>query len=727
MQAGNSISGSNHQVPSLSSVHLEELRASGISEADAQQHGIRTLTCPKQIQTHLHWENPSRVKNLGPCLFIPYHDAQGKRTDYCRIKPSVPPLDSKGKSSKYLGPKGKPVQVYFPVVSSPVYHDPSVPLVITEGEKKALCASIHGLTTIGLGGVSCWSKKRKKDAQGRPIGPRELHPTLAELPWKGRLVYIAFDSDRTSKEQVLREEYQLAKALMVEGAVVKIVQIPPSEGGGKQGLDDYLVANGRGAMLELIDKAEPPKAPAVPSRQFSNFAIQEVPNDKGELKSIPVGRSLTRLRQRLLKLSDGFPKRVGKQLFVRQDDDILYLENTDQLFAWIAGSLGDSQNQLTWKQGQGMVTQGQFTASLQQNVEAYDAVAKFPHEPPLPRHYYCHPTITHSDTEKLFELLGRFAPSTEADGHLLLAFLLTLVCGVPPGQRPAFLITSEDNDQECGRGVGKTTLVRMAAQLFGGLIEYGQEENISAFKTRLLSPSARGIRVILLDNIKSHRFSQAGMEAMITSSIISGKQNYMGEGQLPNTYTWCLTINGASLSKDMAKRCVVIKLARPENSGTWESESQQFIEKHRWEIIGGLIAILKRPSQYLEKYSRWGEWEKLVLSRLNDPLLCQQLIQERQLGIDDDEEEKLLVREGIRDFLAKNGSNPLEQSAFISSVKLAEVVNLVTGVMRPTNRVSSYLSQMNIPELRKSDRGSARGWMWVPNGATPDVVTHQFR
>ncbi|MBL8822433.1 MAG: DUF3854 domain-containing protein [Planctomycetia bacterium] len=690
-------------------------------------HALRTLTDPEHIKNYLNWKSISRVQELGSCLFIPYHDAHGRRIDYCRLKPTHPPINTKGKASKYLGPKGKPVQVYFPVISRPAYHDSSTPLAITEGEKKALCASILGFTVIGLGGVSCWSNPRKKDSNGKRIGNRELHPALAELPWKQRQVYIVFDSDRTTNHAVQREEYQLATALKAQGAIVKIVQIPPEEEGRKQGIDDYLVAQGAEAFKQLLTQAVSPSKPDSITKQLTNFMRKEITSEDGSKKTIVTGLSVNQLQQRLFSLSGGYPKRVGKQLFVRHKNEVLYLDNTDHLMAWAASILPGHQNSVIWRQGQGMVTPSQYFASFQQQAEPFDAVANFPHEPALPRHYYCHPAITHSNTRLLFEFLGKFNPASEVDAHLLLALLLTLVSGLAPGQRPAFLITAQDDDEEQGRGVGKTTLVRMAAQLFGGLIEYSQEESASAFKTRLLSPCAREMRVILLDNIKSHHFSQAGLEAMITSSTISGKQNYVGEGQLPNTFTWCLTINGAHLSKDMAKRCIVIKLARPENSGTWESDTQQFIEVHRWEIIGGLITMLKRPPLRLEKFSRWGEWEKLVLSCLSAPQECQRVIHERQLGIDDDEEEKLLVQDGIQEFLKEQGLDPLKHSAFISSLRMAEVVNRVTGMKRPTNRVSSYLSQLNIPELRKSDRGTARGWMYVPAGSNPDRVVHQLK
>ena len=80
-----------------------------------------------------------------------------------------------------------------------------------------------------------------------------------------------------------------------------------------------------------------------------------------------------------------------------------------------------------------------------------------------------------------------------------------------------------------------------------------------AIVKRLLSPQGRGKRVVLLDNVKSHRFSWAELEAFITSPVISGHEMYRGEGQRPNTTTVAITVNGASLSKDLAQRAIVVR------------------------------------------------------------------------------------------------------------------------------------------------------------------------
>lgn len=239
----------------ISARHLQDLLKSGIDTTVALKHDIRTLTNASSIGELLLWKKPEGASKLGPCLYLPYFDSRGNSTGYLRVKPDKPYVGKDGKSAKYLGPIGESVRVYFPLSLNGHYHSPDEPLIITEGEKKALSASLLGFCVVGLGGVSCWSIKRMKDGAGKPIGERQLLPDLAHLPWKGRTVFIAFDSDRLSKKGVLAEENSLAQALQNQGAIVKIVAIPAAAQDQKQGLDDFLVANSAAALQLLLEQA----------------------------------------------------------------------------------------------------------------------------------------------------------------------------------------------------------------------------------------------------------------------------------------------------------------------------------------------------------------------------------------------------------------------------------------------------------------------------------------
>ena len=116
-------------------------------------------------------------------MCFPFTAADG-RNGYCRIKPDRP-RQSGGKAVKYESPRGQPNQIYLPPGVADVLDDPQRELLITEGEKKSLCASQYGFPCVGLVGVFGWKAK----------GRESLLPALERVPWKGRAVYIGFDSD----------------------------------------------------------------------------------------------------------------------------------------------------------------------------------------------------------------------------------------------------------------------------------------------------------------------------------------------------------------------------------------------------------------------------------------------------------------------------------------------------------------------------------------------------
>src|SRR5262249_38242186 len=133
----------------------------------------------------------------------------------------------KERKVKYEAPIGVSNRAYIPPDTLAVLNDPTVPLIATEGEKKALKATQEGFATIGLAGVDSWQVRREKGEDGRATGPRQLIPDLAAIPWKGRLVYVVFDPDAATNNNVLQAESHLANALAERGAVVKTVRLPP--------------------------------------------------------------------------------------------------------------------------------------------------------------------------------------------------------------------------------------------------------------------------------------------------------------------------------------------------------------------------------------------------------------------------------------------------------------------------------------------------------------------
>jgi hypothetical protein len=441
---------------------------------------------------------------------------------------------------------------------------------------------------------------------------------------------------------------------------------------------------------------------------LANYVIEGAGKD-----STKTGLSARAIASRLDAVTHGWPKRIDRRLFVPDGGKPLWLESSDQLFAWMTRQLPVTEaNGLLWATGESMVSRPQFDAYLEQTVERFDALESLPHEPAIPGHYYLHPKVLGGNGKALRGLLARFNPATGVDFDLIKAMALTLFWGGAPGQRPAFLIDADDDDGQGGRGVGKTKLGMALAHLAGGHIDIRANEHIDKLMTRLLSAAALDRRVAMLDNVKTLRFSWADLEALITADVLSGRMLYVGEGRRPNTLVWVITLNRASLSRDMAQRCVPIHLSRPAHDPAWEADTWAYIDAQRWAIIGDILAELRRKARVLERYSRWSAWEAAVLARVAEPAECQKVIAERQDAIDDDQAEAALVREGFVRELQRRGHDPEAEAIWIPSADAAAFVNAATGEQYPVRRASVYLATLTIRELRKSDVNGSRGWCW---------------
>jgi P4 family phage/plasmid primase-like protien len=248
----------------LANAHRAELRASGLSDDAITAGGFfsasdATLAILLNRRGSVEW-----VRGLGDSLVIPYRDAEGRETGYVRAKPGNPRLNWGEKAVKYEAPVGKPPQPYFPAGLTTALSDPTTPLLITEGEKKAAKAQQDGFPTVGLSGVWSWAVKRETDEHGRPIGPRRLLPALEAVAWTGRTVYVVFDSDAATKDKVRKAEKALAQALTERGALVRVVRLPGFDDGSKAGLDDYLVATDPATLKELLAAADLAALPCDP-------------------------------------------------------------------------------------------------------------------------------------------------------------------------------------------------------------------------------------------------------------------------------------------------------------------------------------------------------------------------------------------------------------------------------------------------------------------------------
>ena len=182
---------------------------------------------------------------------IPYFGLDGARTSFYRVRYlEEPPGWAKlvEKPQRYAQAPGTLNEIYLPPVVdwAGIAADPTLPLILTEGEIKALACSARNVACIGLGGVDVWRSSRRGMA---------LLPPMEGIEWQRRRVCVLFDSDTVRNPNVLRAQRQLAEVLAAKGAQVSLLALPPALDGSKVGLDDYLLTHSDDEFKEMLSRA----------------------------------------------------------------------------------------------------------------------------------------------------------------------------------------------------------------------------------------------------------------------------------------------------------------------------------------------------------------------------------------------------------------------------------------------------------------------------------------
>jgi hypothetical protein len=237
--------------PTLLERHQKELiEGSGIDPAVVDARGYWSATSSDQLRA---LKFSDRQSKLVPGLVLPVHGPVGSNGLYV-LKPDSPPVDADGKRQKYLLPwKATPRLDVHPRCVS-MLADPSIDAYMTEGIKKGDALASRGYCAIALLGVSMI--KAKNDF-GAPV----LLADFDLIAWKGRRVYVVFDSDVMFKRSVQRALERITAHLTRMGAIVSPIYLPDSADGGKVGVDDYLLNHED--LKPLIGAAPTPPAPVV--------------------------------------------------------------------------------------------------------------------------------------------------------------------------------------------------------------------------------------------------------------------------------------------------------------------------------------------------------------------------------------------------------------------------------------------------------------------------------
>lgn len=186
----------------LAPAHYKDLKASGLSDETIKGAGIISVPSD-QFHTKLGFKDIG----IASLMEIPFGD------DYSRFKVWY----QEGKDgAKYLTRRDTENRLYLPSKTLNVLSDVSVPLYITEGEKKALKACQEGLNCIAITGLWNWKVK----------GSDDLISDFGKIALQGRKIVIIpdddwIDNDKNGRAKNLTQAVsRLATALSLKGANV---------------------------------------------------------------------------------------------------------------------------------------------------------------------------------------------------------------------------------------------------------------------------------------------------------------------------------------------------------------------------------------------------------------------------------------------------------------------------------------------------------------------------
>ena len=608
------------------------IRGSGLAESVIKSRGYRTVTTKDEL-IQLGFKPYQAL----PGLLIPIWSAIGRIVNY-QIRPDKPRVSEDGKPIKYETRAGSKPSIDVPPICLDAIKDPSKPLWITEGVKKADCGATYGLIIAAVLGVHLF---RGRNSQGG----KTAIPDFEYFHLDGRTVHLAFDSDYATNPGVTQALISLGGLLELWGAKVVYVTIPPAADGSKVGLDDWFVSGGTVARLlaEHISIDPPFRRPKrsmnasgdgkLPQIVLNNREAREVLSDA--LKALDLANQPPRLFLRggricrvesdekhghLIK-SLGSPELRWELIHAA---DWLLAGKDDAKHVWppkdvaemicASGALPGGFQPLYGLSGAPVLCSNDWSFRRE---PGYDPNSRWFVTEPGPWPEWTG-TAEEAAAFVLTELFGDFPFANQASkANALGLFLLPFVRSAISGPTPLHFIDAPTP------GTGKSLLGELA--LFAGLgtiaaTSAPNDEN--EFEKLLFGMILEGASCIFFDNLKG-RLNSPSLEKCLTSGRVKGR--VLGGSATPTldvTSIFVLTANNGKLSTDTARRSVWIRIdAQCESPGDREgfrhSDIRAFVAANRTTLISCALkmieawVLLGRP-QGLKRKGSYEQWSLMV-------------------------------------------------------------------------------------------------------------------
>lgn len=227
---------------SLLPQHSKLIEASAISGEVVEARGYRSVETKAELGRLGFGRNQQQV----PTLVIPVYDVRGELALYLS-RPDQPRVMN-GRARKYEFPAGSRMVLDIPPACRGKLGDPTTPIFITEGVRKADSATSRGLCCVSVIGVWNWRGKNE-------LGGKTLLADFESIAFNGRQVYLVFDSDVMTKPEVHMALERFKAVPESRGAKVAVVYLPAGRAGVKVGLDDYFAAGN--SVDDLLALASP--------------------------------------------------------------------------------------------------------------------------------------------------------------------------------------------------------------------------------------------------------------------------------------------------------------------------------------------------------------------------------------------------------------------------------------------------------------------------------------
>lgn len=622
----------------LDAPHRENLLARGLSSADVEAGLFRTwpLRGRSRLAKKLVEQFGEDTCRLVPGLFVQADESDESRTWWSLAgSPGllIPALDVAGRvlglrvrreevdtdsgryswvsSYRHGGPK--------PATSLHVPPGPRGRLVrLTEGELKATVATVQtGVLTVGVAGVGRW---------------QEALPVLAEL--EAERVLLAFDSDCRENPVVARATVSAVRGLREAGFEVA-VETWPAEAG--KGVDDALQA---GAELEVLEAEALEQFLAELRRVAPEAKRADAPPKTKRLPRILVSGDLAGMTAEALSAMRHANNR--RPSVFDQDGTPVRMElrdGTPRLVAMDKAAMrGELERTATWfksEERRGEVVEKRTFPPVPVVEDVLSRPAEERGLPPLQRitrapvfgsdgsllnrpGYHAGEQLFYATAElhvpavpenpsraevadavRLLaeELLGDFPfTSQAARAHALAAMILPFCRALIEGPSVLHLVDAPTE------GTGKTLLVKVLSSVFLGTDHMGllvpAAPRDPEWGKRILAVLRSGPPTVLLDNIEGKLDSPVLAQVL---TLVYHEDRELGTSRtvrVPNLCTWLATGNNVSLSRELARRTVLIRLDAvcenpEERTGFRHPDLEGWAREHRGELVRACLVLVR--------------------------------------------------------------------------------------------------------------------------------------